>query len=70
MFRYFARLYEKYGLPIYPIALFSYDLPQVQIQLFQRVKFPDFVVLEFNYRVLLGVLVFVLFAVVGNAIAN
>lgn len=28
MFLYFARLYEKYRLPIYPIALFSYDRPQ------------------------------------------
>lgn len=27
MFRYFARLYEKYALPVYPIALFSYDAP-------------------------------------------
>lgn len=28
MFRYFARLYEKFALPVYPIALFSYDAPQ------------------------------------------
>lgn len=27
MFFYFARFHEKYGLPVYPIALFSYDAP-------------------------------------------
>ena len=25
MFRYFARLHEKFDLPVYPIALFSYE---------------------------------------------
>jgi predicted transposase/invertase (TIGR01784 family) len=28
MFRYFARLHEKFGLPVYPIALLSYDTPR------------------------------------------
>lgn len=28
MFHYFARLHEKYALPIYPIVLFSFDTPQ------------------------------------------
>ena len=28
MFGYFARLHGKYDLPVYPIALFSYDAPQ------------------------------------------
>src|SRR3954463_5308705 len=28
MFVYFARLTEKYGLPVYPIALLTYDAPQ------------------------------------------
>lgn len=27
MFTYFARLHEKHALPIYPVALFSYDTP-------------------------------------------
>jgi len=27
MFRYFARLHEKYGLPVYPVALLSHDKP-------------------------------------------
>jgi len=25
MFQYFARLHEKYGLPIFPVAIFSFD---------------------------------------------
>src|SRR5436309_1917230 len=29
MFQYFARLYEKYDLAIYPVVIFSYDKPQV-----------------------------------------
>ena len=28
MFRYFSRLHERYDVPIYPIALCSYDSPQ------------------------------------------
>ncbi|MCL1474823.1 Rpn family recombination-promoting nuclease/putative transposase [Argonema antarcticum] len=52
MFRYFARLYEKHALPVYPIALFSYDVPQRPEPTFHRVDFPDFKVLEFNYRVI------------------
>lgn len=28
MFRYFSRLYEKHNLPVYPIALFSYNTPK------------------------------------------
>jgi len=28
MFRYFARLHEKFALPVYPIALLSYDTPR------------------------------------------
>jgi len=28
MFRYFYRLLDRYGLPIYPVALFSYDTPK------------------------------------------
>ncbi len=27
MFRYFARLTEKYDLPVYPVVIFSYDAP-------------------------------------------
>ena len=28
MFTYFARFHEKYGLPVYPIALFSFQTPK------------------------------------------
>jgi len=51
MFRYFARLYEKYYLPIYPIALFSYEQPKRQESNTHQVEFINFKVLEFNYRV-------------------
>src|SRR5262245_43537722 len=30
MFHYFARLDEKYDLPIYPIAMFSHEAPRVE----------------------------------------
>lgn len=52
MFRYFARLYEKFALPVYPIALFSYDNPQRLEPNFHQVSFPDFEVLKFNFRVI------------------
>ena len=52
MFRYFARLYEKFALPVYPVALFSYDAPQRPEPNYHQVAFPDLVVLEFNYRVI------------------
>jgi predicted transposase/invertase (TIGR01784 family) len=50
MFRHFARLHEKYVLPIYPIVIFSYDKPKKAAQSSYQVAFPDFQVLEFNYR--------------------
>ena len=52
MFRYFARLHEKYDLPIYPVVVFSYDKPQKAAESSYQLEFPDFKVLEFNYRVL------------------
>ncbi|GBE94661.1 DUF4351 domain-containing protein [Nostoc cycadae] len=52
MYRYFARLYEKYSLPVYPIALFSYDRPKKVEQDFHQVAFPNKVVLQFNYDVI------------------
>ena len=51
MFRYFARLHEKYDLPIYPVVVFSYDRPQKAAERSYQLEFPDFKVLEFNYRV-------------------
>jgi predicted transposase/invertase (TIGR01784 family) len=50
MFRYFARLDEKFDVPIYPIVIFSYDKPKKQAINNYQVNFPDFEVLRFNYR--------------------
>ena len=52
MFRYFSRLHEKYDLPIYPLVIFSYERPQKAAETSYQLEFPDFKVLEFNYRVL------------------
>jgi hypothetical protein len=52
LFRYFARLYEKHGLPVYPVVIFSYDAPRRAEPPRHRVEFPDKVVLEFNYEVI------------------
>lgn len=52
MFRYFARLYEKFGLPVYPVALFSYETPVRPEPNVHQVAFPNKVVLEFNYDVI------------------
>ncbi|MEH1838074.1 MAG: Rpn family recombination-promoting nuclease/putative transposase [Nostoc sp.] len=51
MFRYFARLFEKYALPVYPIVVFSYDALRTPKKNIYRMKFPDKNVLEFNYGV-------------------
>jgi predicted transposase YdaD len=51
MFRYFARLHEKYDLPVYPIAVFSYDEPKRAEPDTYRVAFPDLDVLSFQFRV-------------------
>jgi hypothetical protein len=52
MFRYFARLYEKFALPVYPIAVFSYDAPQRLEPNYHQLSFPNFEVLKFNFRVI------------------
>ena len=52
MFTYFARFHEKYDLPVYPIALFSYRTPLAAAKPSEyRVEFPDLTVLTFNFRV-------------------
>lgn len=51
MFRYFARLHEKHGLPVYPVALFSFDRPRRQEPDTYRLEFPDLAVLTFRFRV-------------------
>ena len=52
MFRYFARLHEKFDLPVYPIALFSYDVPQRPEPERYQVAFPDKTVLDFSFHVI------------------
>ena len=52
MFVYFARLFEKHGLDVYPIVLFSYDRPlRAEPDRF-RVEFPDLSVPDFRCRVI------------------
>jgi Domain of unknown function (DUF4351)/Putative transposase, YhgA-like len=51
MFVYFARLHEKYGLPIVPIALFSYDAPKTPEPSVYEVALPSGeTVVRFTYR--------------------
>ncbi len=50
MFKYFARLYEKYDLPIYPVVIFSFDEPKRAEASNHSVKFSDLNVLDFNFK--------------------
>jgi Putative transposase, YhgA-like len=52
LFEYFVRLYLKYKMPVYPIALFSYDEPKIVAPQSYTITFPDRKVLEFNYAVI------------------
>ena len=71
MFRYFARLTEKYDLPVYPVVIFSYDAPtRLEPRQF-RVEFPGKTVLRFEYAVIqLNRLSWRLFARLDNPIAG
>jgi predicted transposase/invertase (TIGR01784 family) len=51
MFRYFCRLSEKHDLPVYPIAVFSFDTPFKEQPDAYEVCFDDLPVLAFKYRV-------------------
>jgi hypothetical protein len=53
MFIYFSRLYEKYGVDIYPIAVLSFDAPTKKTKPnYHHVDFPDKRVLDFNFAVI------------------
>ena len=52
MFTYFARLYEKYRLPVYPVVVFTYDAPKKAASAQYTVAFPGETVLSFTYRVI------------------
>lgn len=49
MFKYFARLYEKYDLPIYPVVIFSFDEPLRVEPKIHSVTFPNLEVLKFEF---------------------
>ncbi len=49
MFKYFARLYEKYDLPIYPVVIFSFDEPQREEPKIHSITFPNLDVLKFEF---------------------
>jgi hypothetical protein len=49
MFRYFARLHEKHGLPVFPVAVFSYSQPLRPEPDRYQVKFPGHRVLDFAF---------------------
>ena len=50
MFRYFARLALKHSLPIYPIALFSFEHPRRRQPARLDVELPGLHVLGFRFR--------------------
>jgi hypothetical protein len=52
MFKYFARFHEKFKMPIYPIAVFSYDAPAREEPNFYQIAFPGFTVMDFHFRVI------------------
>lgn len=52
MFGYFARLHEAFDLPVYPVALFTYDDPRRAEPDHYQVAFPDRTVLDFSFRVI------------------
>ncbi len=52
MFDYFAILTREHRLPVYPIAILSYDKPRDLESGVLRVEFPDKVVLEFHFTVI------------------
>lgn len=52
MFRYFARLSETHDLPVYPVALFTFDAPVRPEPDRYQVVFPDRAVLDFSFAVI------------------
>ena len=50
MFNYVARFWEKYRLPIYPVALFSYDQPLKLAPSTFTMGFPGLSVIQFAFR--------------------
>ena len=51
MFRYFARLHEKYQYPVFPVVIFSHDRKRAEPDHY-KVTFSGHRVLDFHYRVI------------------
>jgi hypothetical protein len=51
MFWYFALFHQEHKLPVYPIAVLSFDSPKKEHKGVYTVTFPDREVLKFSYRV-------------------
>ncbi len=52
MFRYFSRLHDRYDLPIFPIALLTFDEPYKEQLDSYTITFPGKTVLDFRYKVI------------------
>jgi len=52
MFRYFAFLSHNHGLPVYPIAVLSFDSPRKEQPNRYKVVIDKEVILQFNYKVI------------------
>ena len=52
MFRYFARLLEKFDLPVYPVAILSYNAPDRPEPDRYEIVFPGETILHFKYKVI------------------
>jgi hypothetical protein len=52
MFQYFAPLHLGHSLPVYPVALLTYDSPLREAPSEYRVEFPDLTPLIYTYRVI------------------
>ena len=50
IFNYFSMLHRDYGLPVYPIVLFSHHSPKEDGDRSYIIEFPDWEVLRFSYR--------------------
>lgn len=52
MFRYFARFYDAFDMPVYPIALCSYARPRTQARDYHEVRILSRTILNFRYYIL------------------
>jgi hypothetical protein len=51
MFRYFCSLFLKYDRPVYPIVVFSYDVPKRLDKSSFALDFLDGQILNFDYKI-------------------